>query len=53
MNLTATKARLLLIACLMRFGSLPAAKDPKKPTASERSAVEAAVAAYQQIFYTH
>ena len=27
-NLTATKARFLLMACLLKFGSLPAAKDP-------------------------
>jgi L-asparaginase len=27
-NLTATKARLLLMACLMKFGSLPPAADP-------------------------
>ena len=31
MNLTATKARLLLMACLMKFGSLPAAADPERP----------------------
>ena len=52
-NLTAIKARLLLMACLMKFGSLPAAKDPAKPTAHERSAVEEAVAAYQHVFHTH
>ena len=32
-NLTATKARLLLMACLMKFGCLPPAADPAKPTA--------------------
>jgi len=31
-NLTATKARLLLMACLMRFGSPPPAADPQHPT---------------------
>ena len=30
-NLTATKARLLLMACLMKFGSLPPAADPSVP----------------------
>ncbi len=32
-NLTATKARLLLMACLMRFGALPPARDPDRPSA--------------------
>jgi L-asparaginase len=27
-NLTATKARLLLMACLMKFGALPPAANP-------------------------
>jgi len=52
-NLTATKARLLLMACLMKFGSLPPARDSDRPTASERAAIEAAVAAYQSVFDTH
>ncbi|HUK58764.1 MAG TPA: asparaginase domain-containing protein [Stellaceae bacterium] len=52
-NLTATKARLLLMACLMRLGALPPARDPARPTAAERSAIEAAVARYQAIFDTH
>jgi hypothetical protein len=53
MNLTSTKARLLLMACLMKFGSLPAAANPAKPTATEVKALEAAVAAYQRVFDTH
>jgi len=52
-NLTATKARLLLMACLMKLGSLPAARNPDSPTAGERTAIEAAVEAYQRIFDTH
>jgi hypothetical protein len=52
-NLTAIKARLLLMACLMKFGSLPAAKVPARPTAGEKSAVEAAVAEFQHVFRTH
>lgn len=52
-NLTATKARLLLMACMMKFGALPPAVDPEKPTASERSATEKVVAAYQDVFLTH
>jgi len=52
-NLTATKARLLLMACLMKFGSLPPARDPDNPTASERDAIETAVQVYQRVFDTH
>jgi L-asparaginase len=52
-NLTAIKARLLLMACLLKFGSLPAAKDPDKPTSAELDAIRNAVAAYQEVFDTH
>ena len=52
-NLTATKARLLLMACLMKFGSLPPATDPDNPTAQELKAIEKATAAYQSVFDTH
>ena len=53
MNLTSTKARLLVMGCLMRFGSLPKAANPDKPTAAEMGATEKAVAQYQQVFNTH
>jgi hypothetical protein len=52
-NLTATKARLLLMACLMKFGSLPPAADPDRPTDAEADAVRRAVSAYQAVFDTH
>lgn len=52
-NLTATKARILLMACLMRFGSLPPAADPDRPTASELAAIRDKIAAYQAVFSTH
>jgi L-asparaginase len=52
-NLTATKARLLLMACLMKFGSLPAARNPDSPTGGERVAIEEAVEVYQRVFDTH
>jgi L-asparaginase/Glu-tRNA(Gln) amidotransferase subunit D len=52
-NLTATKARLLLMACLLRFGSLPPAVDPANPTAEETKAVERALADYQEVFDSH
>jgi L-asparaginase len=53
MNLTSTKARLLLMACLMKFGSLPIAADPRQPTPEEVKALQAALADYQQVFNTH
>jgi L-asparaginase len=52
-NLTATKARLLLMACLMKFGSLPAARNPDHPTDQEMAAIRAKLAAYQAVFDTH
>jgi L-asparaginase len=52
-NLTATKARMLLMACLLKFGSLPSAKNPDEPTEAELAATRVAVAAYQEIFDTH
>jgi hypothetical protein len=52
-NLTATKARLLLMACLMKLGSLPPAADPDHPTDGEREAVLAKLAQYQAVFDTH
>jgi hypothetical protein len=52
-NLTATKARLLLMACLMRFGCLPPAVDPAKPTTAEVDETKAKLKQYQEIFDTH
>src|SRR6266851_2391307 len=52
-HLTATKARLLLMACLMKFGSMPPAADPDHPTAAETAAVRKKVAEYQGVFDTH
>ena len=52
-NLTATKARLLLMACLMKFGSLPLPEDRDDPTAIELDAIRETVAAYQTIFDSH
>jgi hypothetical protein len=52
-NLTATKARLLLMACLLRFGSLPPAADPLNPTAAELEATRVKLAEYQAVFDTH
>ena len=52
-NLTATKARMLLMACLMKFGSLPPAADPDNPTEAELNAIRKKLADYQTIFDTH
>jgi len=52
-NLTSTKARLLLIACLLKFGALPPAADPVSPTEAETAALNARLADYQQVFDTH
>lgn len=52
-NLTATKARLLLMACLMAFGGLPTAANPDRPTEEERAAAQAKLAAYRSVFETH
>ncbi len=53
LNLTATKARILLMACLLRFGSVPAAASPAEPTAAELDAIRRRVAEYQGVFDTH
>ena len=52
-NLTATKARLLLMACLLKLGCLPPAADPAKPTEGEAEATKAKLKEYQAIFDTH
>jgi L-asparaginase len=52
-NLTATKARLLLMACLIKFGCLPLAADPAKPTEAETEATKKRLRQYQEVFDTH
>ncbi|HEX6454194.1 MAG TPA: hypothetical protein VF060_32630 [Trebonia sp.] len=52
-NLTATKARVLLLAALLKLGALPVAADPDSPTSDELARTHTAVAAYQRIFDTH
>jgi hypothetical protein len=52
-NLTATKARLLLMACLLKLGAPPPAADPAHPTDAEREATQRHLARYQAIFDTH
>jgi hypothetical protein len=52
-NLTATKARFLLMACLLKFGALPVAADPDNPTKDEIAATERALEPYREVFATH
>jgi L-asparaginase len=52
-NLDSTKARMLLIASMLKLGRLPRAKDPRNPTGSERGAVIEKVKLFQDIFETH
>jgi L-asparaginase len=52
-NLTATKARILLMAAIMKFGMLPPAADPDRPTSGELGAIFAKVKEYQSVFDTH
>jgi len=52
-NSISTKARLLLTAALMKYGSLPPAADPDHPAPAEIAAIKAKVALYQHIFDTH
>jgi hypothetical protein len=52
-NLTATKARTLLMASMLKLGSLPPAVDPDAPTDAEIAATTARVREYQAIFDTH
>jgi L-asparaginase len=54
-NLTATKARLLLMACLMKFGNLPPAADLDHPHRTNQLplARRKKVDAYQAIFNIH
>ena len=52
-NLTSTKARLLLMASLMKLGCLPIAKKPGAPTDDDHARTAEAVQAYQIIFDSH
>jgi len=52
-NLTSTKARLLLMACLMKFGALPVAADPANPTPADTERLAAAIVPFQRVFDSH
>ena len=52
-NLTATKARMLLMACLLRFGALPPTRGRDEPTPAEIDAIRQKLKKYQEVFDTH
>ncbi|MGI0092259.1 MAG: asparaginase domain-containing protein [Nitrososphaerales archaeon] len=52
-NLDANKARLLLMASMLKLGRLPKAKDPRNPTASELQTVTDKANEFQKIFESH
>jgi hypothetical protein len=52
-NLDCNKARLLLMAAMLKLGRLPKARDPRNPTKAERTATVAKVAQFQEIFENH
>jgi hypothetical protein len=52
-NLTATKARLLQKAAMLKLGGLPVAADPRKPTFTERKTIQKKIKQYQELFLTH
>ena len=52
-NLTATKARLLLMACMLRFGAPPPARDPEHPGDAEQQAIQDVLAVYRSVFEEH
>jgi L-asparaginase len=52
-NLTATKARILLMACILKLGAYPPAANPDRPTQAEVAAIHKKVAEYQALFDSH
>jgi L-asparaginase/Glu-tRNA(Gln) amidotransferase subunit D len=52
-NLDCNKARLLLMAAMLKLGRLPKARDPRNPTKAERHATVVRVAQFQEIFENH
>ena len=52
-NLTATKARLLIMACLLRFGPPPRAREPERPTEAEQRALGDMLDQYRAVFAEH
>jgi L-asparaginase len=41
------------MACLMKFGGVPRAADPDRPTAAEVDAAQRTIREYQEVLDTH
>ncbi len=52
-NLDANKARLLLMASMLKLGRLPKAKDARSPSSKEIEVVREKIEQFQRIFETH
>ena len=52
-NLTANKARILLMAAMLKLGALPPAADPDHPAEEEIGRTALLVADYQRVFEEH
>ena len=52
-NLDANKARILLIASLLKLGRLPKAKDARNPTSKEKDEARERLREFQNIFESH
>jgi L-asparaginase len=52
-NLDPNKARILMMAAMLKVGRLPRARDPRNPSAEERKRALNKLAEYQEIFETH
>lgn len=52
-NLDANKARLLLMASMMKLGRFPRAKNPQNPTKNEWEAMKGKISEFQEIFDSH
>lgn len=52
-GLPAQKARILLMAALLRFGAAPGAADPLHPTDAERAAIAEHTSVIQRVFDSH
>lgn len=52
-NLPAVKARILLMACLMRFGPPPRVRDVAAPKRRELATIRSHLLRYQRVFDTH
>ena len=52
-NLDANKARLLLMASMLKLGRFPKAKDPRNPKSKEKESLLAKIDEFQEIFENH